>query len=293
MEKTPVIQFSNFGYQYNAQAEPTLSGVDLTIYKGEKVLIAGPSGSGTSTLGHCINGLIPFSYIGEITGSLTINGKETRDMSLFEISKTVGTVLQDSDAQFVGLTVAEDIAFAMENDCTPLEAMIERVRLAAGEVDVLEVLSHAPHELSGGQKQRVSLAGVLVDDVSVLLFDEPLANLDPASGQATIELIDEIHKRTGATVIIIEHRIEDVLHRDVDRVVLVNDGKIVADLHPDALLCSGILGENGLREPLYITALKYAGVALTPDMHPGSLRNLKLSDGDRKMVQNWFETTPP
>ena len=293
MEKTPVIQFSNFGYQYNAQAEPTLSGVDLTIYKGEKVLIAGPSGSGKSTLDHCINGLIPFSYIGEITGSLTINGKETRDMSLFEISKTVGTVLQDSDAQFVGLTVAVDIAFAMENDCTPLEAMIERVRLAAGEVDVLEVLSHAPHELSGGQKQRVSLAGVLVDDVSVLLFDEPLANLDPASGQATIELIDEIHKRTGATVIIIEHRIEDVLHRDVDRVVLVNDGKIVADLHPDALLCSGILGENGLREPLYITALKYAGVALTPDMHPGSLRNLKLSDGDRKMVQNWFETTPP
>ncbi|MBQ2985673.1 MAG: ABC transporter ATP-binding protein, partial [Clostridia bacterium] len=293
MTKTPVIQFNNFGYQYNAQAEPTLHGVDLTIYKGEKVLIAGPSGSGKSTLAHCINGLIPFSYIGEITGSLKINGKETKDMSLFEISKTVGTVLQDSDAQFVGLTVAEDIAFAMENDCTPHEAMLQRVQQAAKEVNVLDVLAHAPHELSGGQKQRVSLAGVLVDDVSVLLFDEPLANLDPATGKAAIELIDDIHKRTESTIVIIEHRIEDVLHRDVDRIILVNEGRIVADMSPDELLCSGLLGDNGLREPLYITALKYAGVQLTPDMHPASLAKMQLSEDARSQVQSWFRAAPP
>ena len=293
MQKTPVIEFNNFGYQYNAQAEPTLYGVDLTIYKGEKVLIAGPSGSGKSTLAHCINGLIPFSYIGEITGSLKINGKETKDMSLFEISKTVGTVLQDSDAQFVGLTVAEDIAFAMENDCTPHEAMLQRVQKAAKEVDVLDVLGHAPHELSGGQKQRVSLAGVLVDDVSVLLFDEPLANLDPATGKAAIELIDDIHRRTGATVIIIEHRIEDVLHRDVDRVILVNEGRIAADMHPDELLCSGLLEQTGLREPLYVAALKYAGVKLTPDMHPGNMEKLRLGEGEVAKVQHWFSSTPP
>ena len=293
MTKTPVIQFNNFGYQYNAQAEPTLHGVDLTIYKGEKVLIAGPSGSGKSTLAHCINGLIPFSYIGEITGSLKINGKETKDMSLFEISKTVGTVLQDSDAQFVGLTVAEDIAFAMENDCTPHEAMLQRVQQAAKEVNVLDVLAHAPHELSGGQKQRVSLAGVLVDDVSVLLFDEPLANLDPATGKAAIELIDDIHKRTESTIVIIEHRIEDVLHRDVDRIILVNEGRIVADTSPDELLCSGLLGDNGLREPLYITALKYAGVQLTPDMHPASLAKMQLSEDARSQVQSWFRAAPP
>ncbi len=293
MTKTPVIEFNNFGYQYNAQAEPTLHGVDLTIYKGEKVLIAGPSGSGKSTLAHCINGLIPFSYIGEITGSLKINGKETREMSLFEISKTVGTVLQDSDAQFVGLTVAEDIAFAMENDCTPHEAMLQRVQQAAKEVNVLDVLAHAPHELSGGQKQRVSLAGVLVDDVSVLLFDEPLANLDPATGKAAIELIDDIHKRTESTIVIIEHRIEDVLHRDVDRIILVNEGRIVADMSPDELLCSGLLGDNGLREPLYITALKYAGVQLTPDMHPASLAKMQLSEDARAQVQNWFRAAPP
>ncbi len=292
MQKIPVIEFKNFGYQYNAQAEPTLYGVDLTIYKGEKVLIAGPSGSGKSTLAHCINGLIPFSYTGEITGSLKINGKETSDMSLFEISKTVGTVLQDSDAQFVGLTVAEDIAFAMENDCTPHEAMLQRVQKAAEVVGVKEVLSHAPHELSGGQKQRVSMAGVLVDDVSVLLFDEPLANLDPATGKAAIELIDDIHKRTGATVIIIEHRIEDVLHRDVDRVILVNDGRIAADMPPDQLLCSSLLGDTGLREPLYITALKYAGVRLTPDMHLANIQKIQLNDDAKAKVRSWFKATP-
>ncbi|MDD6045335.1 MAG: ABC transporter ATP-binding protein [Clostridia bacterium] len=292
MQKIPVIEFKNFGYQYNAQAEPTLYGVDLTIYKGEKVLIAGPSGSGKSTLAHCINGLIPFSYTGEITGSLKINGKETSDMSLFEISKTVGTVLQDSDAQFVGLTVAEDIAFAMENDCTPHEAMLQRVQKAAEVVGVKEVLSHAPHELSGGQKQRVSMAAVLVDDVSVLLFDEPLANLDPATGKAAIELIDDIHKRTGATVIIIEHRIEDVLHRDVDRVILVNDGRIAADMPPDQLLCSSLLGDTGLREPLYITALKYAGVRLTPDMHLANIQKIQLNDDAKAKVRSWFKATP-
>ena len=292
MQKIPVIEFKNFGYQYNAQAEPTLYGVDLTIYKGEKVLIAGPSGSGKSTLAHCINGLIPFSYTGEITGSLKINGKETSDMSLFEISKTVGTVLQDSDAQFVGLTVAEDIAFAMENDCTPHEAMLQRVQKAAEVVGVKEVLSHAPHELSGGQKQRVSMAGVLVDDVSVLLFDEPLANLDPATGKAAIELIDDIHKRTGATVIIIEHRIEDVLHRDVDRVILVNDGRIAADMPPDQLLCSSLLGDTGLREPLYITALKYAGVRLTPDMHLANIQKIQLNNDAKAKVRSWFKATP-
>ena len=291
--KRPVIEFSHFGYQYNAQAAPTLYDVDLTIYAGEKVLIAGPSGSGKSTLAHCINGLIPFSYIGEITGSLKLLGKETREMSLFEISKIVGTVLQDSDAQFVGLTVAEDIAFALENDCVPQSELLTRVADAAASVNVQEVLSHAPHELSGGQKQRVSLAGVMVDDVSVLLFDEPLANLDPATGKQAIELIDSIHEKTGATVLIIEHRIEDVLHRDIDRVILVDEGRIRADMHPDELLCSDVLQSIGLREPLYVTALKYAGCSLTPDMHPQHIETVSLPANVCQQVNDWFEKTPP
>ncbi|MBQ6426404.1 MAG: ABC transporter ATP-binding protein [Clostridia bacterium] len=293
MKKEPVIQFEHFGFKYDAQIEPTLYDINLSVYPGEKILIAGPSGSGKSTLAHCINGLIPFSYYGDATGSLRLNGKETRDMSLFEISKTVGTVLQDSDAQFVGLTVAEDIAFALENDCVPHSEMLERVAEAAATVGVPSVLSHAPHELSGGQKQRVSLAGVIINDVQVLLFDEPLANLDPSTGKTAIELIDDIHRQTNAAVIIIEHRIEDVLHRDVDRIVIVNDGRIVADLPPNEILCSDVLKNCGLREPLYITALKYAGVQITPDMLPQHIEDIVLNENAKALVSDWFENTPP
>ncbi len=293
MNNIPAIEFKNFTYQYNAQAEPTLHDINLTIHQGEKVLIAGPSGSGKSTIAHCINGLIPFSLRGESQGSLKLFGKETKDLSLFEISKTVGTVLQDSDAQFVGLTVAEDIAFALENDCIPTPAMHEQVLATAKLVDVDKVLHHAPHELSGGQKQRVSLAGVMVDDVSILLFDEPLANLDPATGKQAIDLIDRIHESTGATIIIIEHRIEDVLYRDVDRIVLVNEGRIIGDMHPDELLCTNLLEETGLREPLYITALKYAGVKLSPAMQVSRLDKLILSEDDQLKLQEWFQAAAP
>ncbi len=287
-----IISFENFSFQYNAQAAPTLHDINLKISKGEKILIAGPSGCGKSTLVHCINGLIPFSYPGEMTGSLKIKGQETRDLSLFDISKSVGTVLQDSDAQFVGLTVAEDIAFALENDCIPGPELHAEVLRAAKKVNVESHLSHAPTELSGGQKQRVSMAGILVDDVDVLLFDEPLANLDPATGKQAIELIDTIARQTGAAVVIIEHRLEDVLHRYVDRVVLMSEGRIVSDSSADELLSSTLLEDNGIRNPLYITALKYAGVEITPEMHPWSIREIDLSEEVKEKVRTWFRETP-
>ena len=285
----PIISFKNFGFKYTVQKEPTLYGIDLDIYPGQKVLIAGPSGCGKSTLVSCLNGLAPFSYDGEYTGSLTIKGVEARDSGIFARSKVIGTVLQDSDAQFVGLTVAEDIAFALENDAVDVDEMKQRVQDVADLVDVGRHLSHAPHELSGGQKQRVSLAGVLVDDVDVLLFDEPLANLDPATGESAIELIDRIWKDENKTVIIIEHRLEDVLHRGVDRVILMDDGRILADVTPEQLLCSDLLRKTGIREPLYITALKYAGLAVTPDMHPAHIETLTLSEEQKAQVRDWFD----
>ena len=283
MENQGIIKFDHFGFQYTAQAEPTLYDINLTIRKGEKVLIAGPSGCGKSTLAHCINGLVPNSYPGQDAGKL----------GLFGLSKIVGTVLQDSDGQFIGLTVAEDIAFALENDCVPTEQMHRQVEQVAELVDVKQVLHHAPHEISGGQKQRVSLGGVMVSQVDVLLFDEPLANLDPATGKQAIVLIDEIQKRTGCAVIIIEHRVEDVLYRPVDRVVLMGDGRIRYDGDPDALLCSSLLQESGIREPLYVTALKYAGVTLMPDMRPSYLPELNLSPEQREQVLTWFSRQPP
>ena len=292
MENKTVISFENFGFQYTAQAEPTLYDINLNIHAGEKVLIAGPSGCGKSTLAHCINGLIPNSYPGKTTGSLTVCGKDALKLDLFGLSKMVGTVLQDSDGQFIGLTVAEDIAFALENDCIPTPEMHAHVERVAELVDVKQVLNHAPHEISGGQKQRVGLGGVMVGDVDILLFDEPLANLDPATGKQAIVLIDEIQKRTGCAVVIIEHRVEDVLYRPVDRIVVMGDGRIQYNGDPDTLLCSGILQEKGIREPLYVTALKYAGVTLTPEMRPSYLPELRLTEKQKQQVRDWFEAQP-
>ncbi|MBR1710385.1 MAG: ABC transporter ATP-binding protein [Clostridia bacterium] len=287
-----ILQFDHFGFQYNAQSEPTLHDICLSVRRGEKILIAGPSGCGKSTLAHCINGLIPFSYKGVETGRLTIAGANASELGIFGISKHVGTVLQDSDGQFIGLTVAEDIAFALENDCVDEPELHDRVMKAAKMVSIEHHLLHAPGELSGGQKQRVAMAGVMVEDVDILLFDEPLANLDPATGKTAIELIDEIGKSSGAAVIIIEHRLEDVLHRNVDRIILMSNGRILSDSTPDELLSSGLLVENGIREPLYLPALRYAGIEIKKEMHPWSISALQLSDGDKARVRNWFVNSP-
>ena len=291
-ERKPIISFRNFSFQYRAQKRPTLTDIDLEIYPGERVLIAGPSGSGKSTLAGCINGLNPFSNPGACTGTLTVDGVDAPHSSLFELSAHVGTVLQDPDGQFIGLTVGEDIAFALENSCTPQDEMHPIPRHAAELVGIENHLGYAPHELSGGQKQRVSLAGVMVDQVKILLFDEPLANLDPATGKQAIELIDEIQKKTDTTVLIVEHRLEDVLWRNVDRIVLVNGGTILADLRPDELLSGSLLAENGIREPLYVTALRYAGVDITPDKHPAHVDSLVLDDTDTQKLRDWFTARP-
>ena len=288
----PIIEFRDFSFQYNAQMEPTLYNIDLTIHKGEKVLIAGPSGCGKSTMVNCINGLIPFSYKGEIKGSLKIKGVESSSQSISRISNTVGTVLQDSDAQFIGMTVLEDIAFALENECIVKDEMVERVHRAAEIVGISDHLEYAPTDLSGGQKQRTGIAGILVDDVEVMLFDEPLANLDPATGKTAMELIDDVAVKTGATVIVVEHRIEDVLHIEMDRIILMENGRIVFDGTPDALLSSNLLVEGGIREPLYITALKYAGIEITEDKLPHSIRSIILTYEDKDLLRRWHESTP-
>ena len=291
-KKSPVISFEDFSFQYRAQKKPTLTGINLNIYPGEKVLIAGPSGSGKSTLAGCINGLNPFSNPGESTGKLIVDGVDAMNSSIFELSAHVGTVLQDPDGQFIGLTVGEDIAFALENSCTPQDKMHEITKHAAELVGIENHLDYAPHELSGGQKQRVSLAGVMVDEVKILLFDEPLANLDPAAGKQAIELIDEIQKKTDTTVLIIEHRLEDVLWRNVDRIVLVNEGTILADMMPDELLSTNLLRDNGIREPLYITAMRYAGIDITKEKKPSHVDFVDLDEHDKEKLRNWFFAQP-
>lgn len=283
----PIIEFKDYSFKYRSQVEPTLLDINLSIYPGEKVLIVGPSGSGKSTLAHCINGLVPFSFTGESTGSLKIKGQDPNDLGIFGLSKLVGTVLQDTDGQFIGLTVAEDVAFSMENDCIDQQEMFDRVNRVAETVDITDFLDHAPNALSGGQKQRVSMAGVIVDDVDILLFDEPLANLDPATGKRAIDLIDRIHKKKNTTILIIEHRLEDALYRDVDRIIVVGEGRIVADVRPDALLSGSVLKEQGIREPLYITALKYAGCQIDEADLPQHIESMNLAPYEDN-VRNWY-----
>lgn len=284
----PIISFKDFGFKYKTQSSPTLFDINLDIYPGQKVLILGASGSGKSTLCNCINGLIPFSFEGEITGTLTVAGKETKKSSIFELSKDVGTVLQDSDAQFVGLSVGEDIAFAMENICMPRSEMAPLVEKNASIVGMRDFIDHVPFELSGGQKQKVAIAGVFANDVSVLIFDEPLAALDPQMGMTAVSLIDDLAKDDHRTILIIEHRLEDVLYRPVDRIILMGGGRIVADMTPDELLKSTLLQEHGIREPLYITAMKYAGCSLEGNKNLCSLEDLEFSPENENKLKSFF-----
>ena len=289
--KEAMIELKDFSFQYKAQSEPTLKNLNLTIYKGEKVLIVGPSGSGKSTIGQCLNGIIPNIYKGTSSGQFLIQGKEAFDLSIYEKSHLVSTVLQDTDGQFIGLSVAEDLAFALENDMVELGTMKERVQSWAERLDLMNLLDHRPQDLSGGQKQRVSLAGVLIDESPILLFDEPLANLDPKSGQDIIDLIDQIHEEQGTTTIIIEHRLEDVLYRPVDRVILINQGQVLFNGRPDELLRTTLLAENGIREPLYLTALRQLGQDINQLEHLDRLDDIQLDDVNCVIPEATFTKT--
>ncbi|HEM4324554.1 ABC transporter ATP-binding protein [Streptococcus suis] len=271
-----IIEFKDFTFKYQAQQEPTLKDIQLTIYQGEKVLIIGPSGSGKSTIGQCLNGIIPNIYKGEHSGSLLLDGQEAFNHSIYDKSLLVSTVLQDTDGQFIGLSVAEDLAFALENDMESQVVMKQKVGDWAERLSLTDLLAHRPQDLSGGQKQRVSLGGVLIDESPILLFDEPLANLDPKSGQDTIDLIDRLHKQEGTTTIIIEHRLEDVLYRQVDRVVLINDGRILFNGGPDDLLRTSLLQENGIREPLYLSTLRALGYPIAQAEHLSSVWEIDI-----------------
>ena len=288
LQKRAVVEFKDFGFQYKVQAAPTLFDINLTLYEGEKVLILGASGSGKSTVANCINGILPFSIKGRISGSLKVNGRETRDLSIFELSLNVGTVLQDSDAQFVGLSVGEDIAFAMENENIPRSEMRPIVRARSEKVGMEDYLAAVPFNLSGGQKQKVALAGVLGEEMNILIFDEPLAALDPKTGTVAVDLIDRIARGAGSTVIIIEHRLEDVLFRSVDRIVLMDKGHIVADTTPYELLCGNELEKYGIREPLYVSALKYAGCDVKEVKNLESPEAFELTDLSAEKLRTFF-----
>lgn len=281
------IVFDDVSVHYRTQKLPSVENVSFTIGWGEKVAIVGPSGSGKSTLVHVMNGLVPHRFEANVSGSVRIAGVDPVREPLVRTAAEAGTVLQDSNAQFVALTVEEDIAFSLENQEVPSGEMPRLVERVAERVGLAGLLEHAPHELSGGQKQRVAVAGVLVDDVPILLFDEPLANLDPATGRAMIELADDLNRESGASIVIVEHRLEEVLHRKVDRILMMAGGRLVADMTPDELVTSGLLTEHGIRRPLHLTALNYAGIEPPASAHPARLETLRLSESECAQVRQW------
>ncbi|WP_306489452.1 ABC transporter ATP-binding protein [Anaerococcus octavius] len=289
MENQTLIKFENFTFKYKSQQEPTLKNINFKARKGEKIVIIGPSGSGKSTMAKAINSQIPNTFVGDIKGKVTILDKDIENSSIFDISLLVGSVLQDTDGQFVGLTVLEDIAFSLENDNVCQEKMIEIVKMWANNLSIVSLLDHKPNEISGGQKQRVSLAGVLVSETPILLLDEPLANLDPASGLATMRLVDELNKKYNYTVIVIEHRLEEALNLNPDRILVVDEGEILKDDSPNAILKSDILAKIGVRKPLYINALEYAAIDLSRIQNLGSFDNITLSKNDKDMLKSWAD----
>lgn len=289
MENQTLIKFENFTFKYKSQQEPTLKNINFKARKGEKIVIIGPSGSGKSTMAKAINSQIPNTFVGDIKGKVTILDKDIENSSIFDISLLVGSVLQDTDGQFVGLTVLEDIAFSLENDNVCQEKMIEIVKMWANNLSIVSLLDHKPNEISGGQKQRVSLAGVLVSETPILLLDEPLANLDPASGLATMRLVDELNKKYNYTVIVIEHRLEEALNLNPDRILVVDEGEILKDDSPSAILKSDVLDKIGVRKPLYINALEYAAIDLSRIQNLGSFDNITLSKNDKDMLKSWAD----
>ena len=282
-----LVVFDKYNFKYKSQVDPSLFDIDLKVKRGEKIIIVGPSGSGKSTLAKSLNGQIPNTFPGDMGGTCLINGKNLEESSIFDLSLSVGTVLQDTDGQFVGLTVAEDIAFSLENDNVDQEEMKKIVHKWAEELRLVKLLDMKPGELSGGQKQSVSIAGVLVSDVPILLLDEPLANLDPKSGRSTMELLKGLSDRLGYTVIVIEHRLEEALLLDPDRIIAVADGKIVADMSPTDLLKSDALEKIGIRRPLYIDALKYAGADLSKYERLADFDTVKIKPEDLEKIEGW------
>ncbi|MGZ9176895.1 ABC transporter ATP-binding protein [Staphylococcus aureus] len=287
----PIISFKDFSFQYHSQATPTLQKINVDIYPGEKVLVVGASGSGKSTFANCINGLIPFKTKGNITGELYINNQDATVSCLHDRSNVVGTVLQDTDGQFIGLTAAEDMAFLLENNCVEQDDMKKNVSYWAEKVGMIEHLNHRPQDLSGGQKQRVSLGGILIHRTPILILDEPLANLDPATGHETLRLLNNIHEETKSTMIIVEHRLEESLDDTFDRVLLFKDGKIIANTTPSDLLKSSKLKEAGIREPLYCTALKYAEVDVESIDNLANSRDVCMSEHVKFKVKKWIDET--
>jgi energy-coupling factor transporter ATP-binding protein EcfA2 len=212
-------------FRYRDREELAIRDISLQVEPGELLLVAGASGCGKTTMIRCINGLIPRSYKGEVSGRIVVNGHLTGDMSLAEISQHVGTVLQDPERQILGTRVRHEVAFGLENLGLSRQEIRERIEEALARLNISHLRDRETFSLSGGEKQKVALSGVLAMRPNILLLDEPLASLDPASAQETLAIIRQLANE-GMSILLVEHRVEDVIGIRPDRVMYMQVGEI-------------------------------------------------------------------
>src|SRR3990170_833716 len=225
MRDFPPLIVEDLSFRYRDRADWALRSISLRLERGELLLVAGASGCGKTTLIRCVNGLIPRSYKGELTGRVVVGGQETQGVPLARISEMVGTVLQDPERQILGTRVANEVAFGLENLGLPREEILSRVAQAMDQLGISPLRDRETFSLSGGEKQKVALAGVLAMRPRVLLLDEPLASLDPASAQEALAMVRQLVDE-GMAVLLIEHRVEDALKIVPDRVMFMAAGQV-------------------------------------------------------------------
>jgi len=226
-----VIETRNLTYIYPGATEPSIKDVSITIESGEFVVLTGPSGCGKTTLCRCFNGLIPHFYGGKLEGELVVAGLKIVDHSIYELARHVGLVFQNPENQLFALSVEKDVAFGLENLAVPRDEMRKRVDWALQMTGIEELSERPPHELSGGQQQRVAIASVLAMQPDVMILDEPTSFLDPVGAQKIFEVINELNKKLGITIVLVEHRL-DLASKYANHVIVMDQGKVVLDGEP-------------------------------------------------------------
>jgi energy-coupling factor transporter ATPase len=232
-----IIEAKDLTYTYPGGTKPSISNVNLVIEKGEFTLVTGPSGCGKTTLCRCFNGLIPHFYPGELKGEIIVAGLNIKEHPIHELAKRVGLVFQNPENQLFALSVEKDVAFGLENLGVPREEMRKSVDWALGLTGINELGDRAPHELSGGQQQRVAIASVLAMRPEVIVLDEPTSFLDPLSAKKIFEVIRELNRNLGITVVLVEHRL-DLTAKYADHIVVMDGGKVILDGDPHEILTS-------------------------------------------------------
>ncbi|PVX23379.1 MAG: energy-coupling factor ABC transporter ATP-binding protein [Candidatus Bathyarchaeum sp.] len=232
-----VIKTSDLAYTYPGATKPSIENVSLTINKGDFVILTGPSGCGKTTLCRCFNGLIPHFYNGTLEGKLTVAGLDVADNKIHQLARHVGLVFQNPENQLFALSVEKDVAFGLENFAMPRDEMRKRVDWALQMAGISDLVERPPHELSGGQQQRVAIASVLAMQPDIMILDEPTSFLDPVGAEKIFEVITDLNKKLGITIILVEHRL-DLAAKYANHVIVMDNGKIALTGSPREIFTS-------------------------------------------------------